>query len=69
MDSVFQFLKRFEVVTKNVDLMVAIGLVAILGVMMIPLPAFILDLSLTLSLTFSLLISFGCYIYRSLSRF
>ncbi len=56
MDSVFGFIKRFEKYTRNVDLMVAIGLIAILAVMMIPLPAFILDMALTVSLGSSLLI-------------
>lgn len=56
MDQIFQFLKRFEKVTKNVDLMVAIGLVGILTVMMIPLPSVILDLALTGSLTLALLV-------------
>ena len=56
MDDLFQFLKRFEKYTKNADLMVAAGLVAILMVMIIPLPSFILDLNLTVSITVSLLI-------------
>lgn len=56
MDQVFQFLKRFERVTKNVDLMVAVGLVGILTVMMIPLPSVLLDLALTGSLTLALLV-------------
>ncbi len=56
MDQVFQFLKRFERITKNVDLMVAVGLVGILTVMMIPLPSVLLDLALTGSLTLALLV-------------
>ena len=56
MNDLFQFIKRFEKYTRNVDLMVAIGLVGILVVMIIPLPSFMLDLSLTLSITMSLLI-------------
>lgn len=56
MDGLFQFLKRFERYTKNVDLLMAVTLVAILAVMLIPLPAFLLDIALTLSLTSSLLI-------------
>lgn len=56
MDQIFQFLKRFERVTKNIDLMVALGLIGILAVMMIPMPAFLLDLALTFSLTLSLLV-------------
>jgi flagellar biosynthesis protein FlhA len=55
-EQIFQFLKRFERVTKNIDLMVAFGLLAILAVMMIPLPAILLDLALTASLTLSLLV-------------
>ncbi len=56
MEQLFQFLKRFEKYTRNVDLMVAVALVAILAVMMIPLPAALLDVALTLSLSSSLLI-------------
>ncbi|MCB0407223.1 MAG: flagellar biosynthesis protein FlhA [Bdellovibrionales bacterium] len=56
MDQIFQFLKRFERLTKNIDLMVAIGLIGILTVMMIPLPSFLLDLALTTSLTLALLV-------------
>lgn len=56
MDDVFQFLKRFEKYTKNTDLLIAMGLIGVLAVMIIPLPAFMLDLSLTASLTLSLLI-------------
>lgn len=56
MEAIFQFIKRFERFTKNTDLFVAFGLIGILAVMIIPLPAFLLDLGLTFSLTFSLLI-------------
>lgn len=56
MEGLFQFLKRFEKYTKNVDLLVAVALMAVLAVMLIPLPAFLLDIALTLSLTSSLLI-------------
>lgn len=56
MEGIFQFLKRFERFTKNVDLLIAVVLIGILAVMIIPLPAFVLDLALTLSLTISLLV-------------
>jgi len=56
MNVIFQYLKKFEHLTKNTDLLVAFGLISILAVMIIPLPAFMLDLGLTFSLTFSLLI-------------
>jgi flagellar biosynthesis protein FlhA len=56
MEQVFQFLKRFEKYTKNVDLMIAVALMAILGVMLVPLPAFLLDIALTISISASLLI-------------
>src|SRR3984957_19998122 len=56
MDAIFQFLKQFERYTKNFDLLVAFALVAILGVMLIPLPPFMLDMALTMSLSLSLLI-------------
>jgi flagellar biosynthesis protein FlhA len=56
MEALFQFLKRFEKYTKNVDLIMAFALIGILGVMLVPLPAFMLDIALTLSITASLLI-------------
>ena len=56
MDAVFSFIKRFERYTKNTDLLMAFGLIAVLAVMMIPLPAILLDISLTLSLTLALLV-------------
>lgn len=56
MQDIFAFLKRFEAFTRNVDLMVAAGLLFVLAVMLIPLPPFMLDMSLTASLALSLLI-------------
>ncbi|MBL7669361.1 MAG: flagellar biosynthesis protein FlhA [Bdellovibrionaceae bacterium] len=56
MDSVFQFLKKFEKFTKNTDLLIAFGLLAILSVMIIPLPPILLDISLTFSLSLSIMI-------------
>ncbi|UOF00936.1 flagellar biosynthesis protein FlhA [Bdellovibrio reynosensis] len=56
MDQVFQFLKRFEKYTKNTDLFIAFGMLAILAVMIIPLPPLLLDISLTFSLAISILI-------------
>ncbi|MGE0761704.1 MAG: flagellar biosynthesis protein FlhA [Bdellovibrionales bacterium] len=67
MEQLFQFLRRFERITKNIDLLVAVGLVAILAVMIIPLPAIMLDLALTFSLGLSLLILLvAVYTERSL---
>lgn len=56
MEQVFQFLKRFERYAKNVDLLMAIAILSVLAVMIIPLPAFLLDLALVLSLASSILI-------------
>lgn len=56
MEGFFLFMKRFEKYTKNTDLFVAFGLLTILCVMVIPLPAVLLDLALTFSLTVSILI-------------
>ena len=55
MDQVFQFIKRFERYSKNTDLLIAFALIGVLAVMIIPLPAFMLDLALTISITLSLL--------------
>ncbi|MEK6628353.1 MAG: flagellar biosynthesis protein FlhA, partial [Bdellovibrionota bacterium] len=67
MDEVFQFLKRFERFAKNTDLLIAFGVLAIIGVMIIPLPAFMLDIALTFSLALSLLILLtSIYVTRTL---
>ncbi len=67
MDQVFQFLKRFEKLTKNTDLFIALGLLAIISVMIIPLPPIMLDIALTFSLALSLLILLtAIYIKRTL---
>jgi flagellar biosynthesis protein FlhA len=56
MEQLFQFLKRFEKYTKNTDLLIAFGLLGIMAVMIVPMPAFLLDVSLTFSLALSILI-------------
>ncbi|MBL7556747.1 MAG: flagellar biosynthesis protein FlhA [Bdellovibrionaceae bacterium] len=56
LEPIFQFLKRFEKVTKNTDLLIAFGILAILAVMIIPLPPIMLDITLTFSLAISILI-------------
>ncbi|HAG91651.1 MAG TPA: flagellar biosynthesis protein FlhA [Bdellovibrionales bacterium] len=56
MEAIFQFLKRFERFTKNMDLLMAAGLIGILVVMLIPLPPVLLDMALTMSLALSLLV-------------
>lgn len=56
MDQIFQFVKKFEKYTKNTDLFIAISLLAIIAVMIIPLPPVLLDVALTFSLSLSLLI-------------
>jgi flagellar biosynthesis protein FlhA len=67
MDSIFHFIKRFEKYSKNVDLLIALALIGVLAVMIVPLPAFMLDLALTVSITMSLLILLvGIYTDRSL---
>lgn len=67
MDQIFQFVKKFEKYTKNTDLFIAFGVLAIIGVMIIPLPAVLLDISLTFSLALSLLILLtSIYVTRTL---
>ena len=56
MDGLFQFLKRHEKYAKNVDLLVALAIVGIVIVMIIPLPSFMMDIALTLSISSALLI-------------
>ena len=50
------FLERFTEFTRNKDLLVALGAISILGTMIIPVPPFLLDLLLALTLSFSLVI-------------
>lgn len=67
MEQIFQFTKRFEKYTKNTDLFIAFGVLAIIGVMIIPLPAMMLDIALTFSLAISLLILLtSIYVTRTL---
>ncbi len=56
MEQLFQFIKRFEKLTKNTDLFIAVGMLVILSVMIIPLPPILLDLALTMSLALGVLI-------------
>ncbi len=56
MEALFQFFKKYEKYLKNADLIVAGGLISVLAVMLIPLPPFLIDIALTISLTLSLLI-------------
>ncbi len=67
MEQIFQFVKKFEKITKNTDLFIAFSILAILGVMIIPLPPILLDLALTFSLALSILILLtSVYIKRTL---
>lgn len=67
MDQVFQFLKRFDKITKNTDLFIAFGFLVILAVMIVPLPAFLVDISLTVSLALSVwILLVAIYTDRSL---
>lgn len=56
MEDFFQFVKRFEKYTKNTDLFIAFGVLAILSVMIIPLPPIMLDLALSFSVALAILI-------------
>ncbi len=56
MNDIFQFIKRYEKFTKNTDLLVAVGVLVVMAVMVIPLPAIFIDLGLAFSLASSILI-------------
>ena len=56
MEDLIKRLSKLEVLTKNLDLLMAVALMGILSVMLIPLPSFMLDVALSLSLSISLLI-------------
>jgi flagellar biosynthesis protein FlhA len=60
-------LQRLTPVLRNRDLAMPLGVVGILGVMVMPLPTFVLDLLLSLNITFSLVILLvGMYILKPL---
>jgi flagellar biosynthesis protein FlhA len=69
MESLFQFLKKFERFTKNTDLFIAFGLLAVLAVMIIPLPPMLLDVALSFSLSLSLLILLVAIYTKSILEF
>ncbi len=69
MEQIFQFVKRFEKYTKNTDLFIAIGILAILAVMIIPLPPVLLDISLSFSLALSILILLTAIYVKSTLEF
>ncbi len=56
MESVLSFLKKMERYSRNLDLIIAVAMIGILAVMLIPLPPILLDLALTISITFSILV-------------
>lgn len=67
MEQLFNFVKRFEKLTKNTDLFIAISILMILAVMIVPLPPVALDMALTFSLALSILILLtSVYIKRTL---
>lgn len=56
MNDLFGFLKQFEGLKKHSDVLMAGGIIGILVLMIIPMPTFLIDMALTLSITLSLLI-------------
>lgn len=51
-----KFFSMIQMIQKSGEVLVAISMIALLGVMLIPLPAFLLDLLLSLSIAFSVVI-------------
>lgn len=67
MDALFRFFKKFDFITRNADIALAVGLLAVMVLMVIPLPPIVIDLSLTISITLSLLVLLSSiYITKSL---
>ncbi len=56
MNQLYAFIKSLNKYTKNSDIFIAIALIGILVVMLVPVPALLIDMFLTLSFTASLLI-------------
>src|SRR5271169_1479561 len=56
MDDLYQFLKGFNKYARNTDVLIAGALVGIMVVMLVPIPPFLIDMFLTMSITISLLV-------------
>ena len=56
MDDLYFFLKGFNKYARNTDALIAAALVGIMVVMLVPIPPFLIDLFLTMSMTISLLV-------------
>jgi flagellar biosynthesis protein FlhA len=50
------FFERFREITKNTDMLIALGILFILGMMIVPIPPMLLDLLLALTLSFAVLV-------------
>ncbi len=62
-----QYLSRFSFVTSNTDILMGFAAMAILMVMIVPLPAMLLDILLSFNITFALIILLvGMYILKPL---
>ena len=63
----FDFLGRWSEIVRHGDILMAVGVMAILMVLILPLPRWLLDISLALSITISVLILFvAMFIHRPL---
>lgn len=56
MEQIIKFINKFDRISKNVDLVVALCLILVLTMMMIPLHPVVLDLALSFSITLSIII-------------
>ena len=56
----FDLLGRFQMLMRQGDIALALGVIAILVVLVLPMPAWMLDFSLTISITFSAMILMTC---------
>ena len=61
------FFAKFKIFTSNSDLAVAFGAFLILCVMVIPIHPVVLDLFLSLVLSFSLIVLLGFYLFKKTS--
>src|ERR1700739_3275485 len=66
-DQLGVFVKKFLTAIRRGEIALALGVVAILAVLIVPMPTWLLDISLALSITFSVLILMvGLFIERPL---
>ena len=61
------FFGKFKALTQNSDVIIALGLMMVLGVMVVPIPPLLLDLMLSLSIAVSVAVLLTAFDHDTLS--